>query len=335
MSDTGATYPGTVTTESANPEDDKDWTNPNNIKADDGADATSSNVAATSYSYRLKGSNFGFAVPAEATILGIVVEMERSRGTYATITEYRVQLLDAAGALVGNNKADTVTGWTTTPTKITYGSAVYTWGASPTPAMVNDADFGIAVSTKMVNATYYVYSYIDYVRMTVYYTVAVEYTRTGATAIGLLGSSSRTLELTRSGAATLGLLATAEKVRDFVGSCAIGLAASASRSLELSRLGSTALGLGGTGSRAIELVRSGSVAVGLSAVGSRVVERIKTGATAMGLVATGQRSLELSRTGTAVVGLAASSKLLTVRAARRVLKALRTLGVLREQPSER
>ena len=164
MVDTGAVYPGTVATQAVAPEDDKDWTDPNNIKANDAANAVAS--AVDTYTYRIKATNFGFAIPTGATIDGILVEVEKVANTY--INDYRVQLLDANGSLVGDNKADTVTDWANAI--ISYGGATDKWNASPTEAMIEDVDFGIVLSAQSTPA--FGAARIDFIRMTIYYTEA-------------------------------------------------------------------------------------------------------------------------------------------------------------------
>jgi len=52
------------------------WSNPSNVNASDGSYAT----AAVGTSHYLKGVNVGENIPANATILGVLVEIERSVG---------------------------------------------------------------------------------------------------------------------------------------------------------------------------------------------------------------------------------------------------------------
>lgn len=168
--DTGATYPGTAATEAVSPEDDQIWVNFNNIKADDGN--VSYAEADYQYSYRLKATNFGFSLPDGATIDGILVEIEgRRTGAAINAKDYRVQLLDADGVLVGDNKADTITIWPTTLTIANYGGATDTWNAMPTEAMVESANFGVVLSVSLPANTLNRIQ-VDFIRMTIYYTVA-------------------------------------------------------------------------------------------------------------------------------------------------------------------
>jgi hypothetical protein len=172
MANTNAIYPGTVTTQSSSwPENSVDWTNPNNIKADDGSYTTAAiaYVMPQSGTYRLKAQNFDFsAIPDGSTIDGILVEIERKASVASRLQDYRVQLLDASGNLVGANKGSS-TYYTTSDVVASYGNATDTWSASPTAAMVKDADFGVVLSTKnAVSGT--VTASVDFIRITIYYT---------------------------------------------------------------------------------------------------------------------------------------------------------------------
>jgi hypothetical protein len=170
MADTGITYPGTAATEAVSPEDDFDWADPNYIKADDNNYADGSLSIGTPISYRLKATNFGFSLPAGATIDGILVEIGRyEEHTALNVKDYRVQLLDADGNLAGDNKADTVNEWPLSEETASYGGSSDTWNASPTKAMVEDSDFGVVLS---VNGSFsgYLSAFVDFIRMTIYYT---------------------------------------------------------------------------------------------------------------------------------------------------------------------
>ena len=164
---TPATYPGTVNTEPepGEPEDFGEWQLLNNIRADDGNHAFS--VGLTDYTHRLKATNFSFNIPAGATIDGIMVEIERY-STYANrLKDYRVQLLDGDGNLVGDNKANTSLYWPTSWTNEVYGSYNDTWNISPNVDMVNDSDFGVVLS---VDVEVSGVGHVDFIRMTTYYT---------------------------------------------------------------------------------------------------------------------------------------------------------------------
>lgn len=171
MATQGPLYPGTVVNESAGTENTDAWVNPTNVTADDGTEAqiTAASYDSPDISQRLKCTNFGFSIPTNSTIDGITVEIDRRSIVASSGKDFRVQLYNDSGALAGTDKAVPATIWPTTLTVATYGGAADTWTISPTPAMVNDTDFGVAVSCQanIANADVAV----DYVRMTVTYTL--------------------------------------------------------------------------------------------------------------------------------------------------------------------
>lgn len=169
MAQTAATYPQTRTTESVSPENANNWTNPANIGADDGSEAqiTAATYDSPDISYRLKGQNFGFALPAGSSIDGILVEIDRRSIVSGSGKDYRVQLLDETGALVGDNKAS-ATVWPTTSTIASYGGATDKWNwTTVNEAKIEDVDFGVALScqAQIANADIGV----DFIRVTIYY----------------------------------------------------------------------------------------------------------------------------------------------------------------------
>jgi hypothetical protein len=172
--DTGIKYPGTVTTQAAAPESYVDWTNRTNIGADDDQYATAA-IASTYVSYRLQAQGFGFsAIPDGSTIDGILVEIQRKASALYKLKDYRVQLLDASGNLVGTNKLST-TFYTTGDITAYYGGATSGdayWGTALTAALVKDPDFGVVLSSQCTGTGTNTAS-VDYIRITVYYTVTV------------------------------------------------------------------------------------------------------------------------------------------------------------------
>jgi len=193
MADTGYQYPTVMTTESVAPESVSGWNSPTNIGADDVTYAyvTAANYDTDDITYRLKAQGFPFAaIPDDATINGIKVEIAGYNDAGETVKDYRVQLLDANGALVGDNKA--VAGnWDTSLTIRTYGGATELWNASPTVAMVKDADFGVVLSCQATanNADVYV----DYIRITIYYTPGSSSIAYDSVSVGVLNPAGTSL----------------------------------------------------------------------------------------------------------------------------------------------
>jgi hypothetical protein len=124
------------------------WTNPSRITAYDVSYATCTGGAATvghHYGQALKGTNFGFSLPADAEILGIEVFIDRKATFSLTkyIRDYHVRLINSSGTLVGDDKADLVTKWGSVVATITYGSSSDTWSAGLTVTDINNSNFGI------------------------------------------------------------------------------------------------------------------------------------------------------------------------------------------------
>lgn len=169
MASAGPFFPGT-TAAVLETGDDDNWVTPGNAAADDGTETqvTAASFDANDQTGALRCSNFGFAIPADAVIDGIVVEVEQRRFAGAA-RDHQVQLFSSPGTGIGDNKA-TATAWPGTATIATYGGAADPWGASLTPAIVNASTFGVQVKAFATAANTDVG--IDFVRMTVHYTPA-------------------------------------------------------------------------------------------------------------------------------------------------------------------
>jgi hypothetical protein len=117
------------------------WSTPTNITSDDATDATCNAAASSQY---LVARSFDFSViPDNATIVGVLARVEASE--HSTGTEpLLAQLQDAGGSLGGNSKSTSNEGSISGTAKAvyTYGSTSDVWGATLTPAVVKDADFG-------------------------------------------------------------------------------------------------------------------------------------------------------------------------------------------------
>ena len=110
----------------------------------------------------LTGKGFGFSVPSDATILGVVARIHFAGFPQ---TDVRVQLRDATGA-IGTPKARTFAegfpGW------VSFGSATDLWGAVLVPATINNSDF--AIDFKGTNESYFGGAFfIDKMELTIYY----------------------------------------------------------------------------------------------------------------------------------------------------------------------
>lgn len=173
MASSGPNYPSVGESVSSGDANEVTWSTPTNIQDSDADEAT---ITAATFdspdpSYWLVGRGFGFAIPAGSTIDGITVEIERRSIIASSGMDTEVRLHDAAGALIGDNKA-TGTVWPSSSTIATYGGSADTWNtglsAANLLAMVNDADFGVALQAhaNIANADIGV----SFIRVTITYT---------------------------------------------------------------------------------------------------------------------------------------------------------------------
>lgn len=94
--------------------------------------------------------NFGFTIPAGAAICGIEVTIER-RATGiligSSIRDNSIRLIKN-NVISGSNMAS-AGNWPTSDGSRVYGSVSETWGSSWTPADINAANFGVAISARL------------------------------------------------------------------------------------------------------------------------------------------------------------------------------------------
>lgn len=87
-------------------------------------------------------SDFNFAIPALAEIIGIEVEIQHADSSPDKVSDAQVQLLKA-GSPVGTDKGtDTFIGGTSFQTR-NYGGAADLWGTTWTAAEINASGFGV------------------------------------------------------------------------------------------------------------------------------------------------------------------------------------------------
>lgn len=144
------------------------WTNPGNITANDGTNSITATSSGSGTSQLLLADAFGFAIPAGASIDGIIVSIDREESALsADAFDHTIRLLKA-GTAVGDNKADTGTEWPVGDGAATYGGATDLWGTTWTVDDVNHADFGVLIkaSIGLMSRT----AQVDYVEITVHYT---------------------------------------------------------------------------------------------------------------------------------------------------------------------
>jgi hypothetical protein len=144
------------------------WSNPGNIISNDNTYATVA-VNGGSISHYLQATNYGFGIPAGATITGITVTIGRFENSTALgndVRDYRLQLIKG-GVIVGSNLAATGTDWPITEGVASYGGTGNMWGTTWTPADINASNFGVALA---VNSTNIRIASVDYMQISVTYT---------------------------------------------------------------------------------------------------------------------------------------------------------------------
>ena len=192
---------------SVTPYDDNDWTSVGNVGADDGSNAsiTAASYDTNDYSYVIRASNYSAGVPAGATIDGIKVEIEGYCDTNELSKDVLVQLSKDNAALVGDNYAKG-TDLETSATVRTYGGAADKWGTTWTAAEVNATDFAVHFAYQATQANSDLY--VDFVRVTIYYTATESHSGTSTvTGIGAIATGVKKSGVAASTLAGIGAIA--------------------------------------------------------------------------------------------------------------------------------
>jgi hypothetical protein len=164
MPDTGFVIAGTGTNDTSI--GTAAWNAPGRITTDD--NSYSEILGGSVTSNYLRASNFGFAIPAGATIDGIEARIERkSIFGGPDGLDNSIKLFNASGVAAGNEKS-TGAAWPSSTTVTTLGGATDLWGLTPSEADVEDIDWGWAISGTTVDS----WLQVDLMEMKVYYTLA-------------------------------------------------------------------------------------------------------------------------------------------------------------------
>lgn len=214
----------------AGPTGSEIWATPTNIQALDGAYAASTMIATddgvggiiqdgTQY---INATNFGFTVPAGATITGVAAAIYKMDGTNTAtypgfIKDDAVYLIKAGTIQTGwTNKAD-ASAWPIGYVAATsYGGSADVWGSGGlTVADVNNSGFGVALAAKTSVTVLNSHTDnnvrladTDYISVTIYYTTPV--TASWTTPANIVGApaSTFTTAIPVSSTQTAALLAT-------------------------------------------------------------------------------------------------------------------------------
>lgn len=157
------------------------WTDIDEVKVADVLPATiaylGDDLNPTEFSHLIHTSAFGFTIPTGATIDGIEVEVDRwATGSLQkhSVRDQFVRLYKG-GVLAPTNRGSLLVTWPTISTVKTYGSSSDLWGNTWTAEDINDPTFGVGFSVRLDDQNgYLIEGFIDYLKVTVYYTPAVE-----------------------------------------------------------------------------------------------------------------------------------------------------------------
>lgn len=176
------------------------WTSVSNILTTNDSRAGNS-LGSSQITRYLKATNFGFSIPAGATIDGILVEWEVSIGIGSNaVTDHAVRIVK--GGTIGSTDKSNATTWTTSDAFLTHGGSSDLWGETWTADDINATTFGTALSA-IGSVTAPSMPQVDSVRITVTYTLATisvagtAYTDQGTTTM----SAGKTVSVSVNGAA--------------------------------------------------------------------------------------------------------------------------------------
>jgi hypothetical protein len=113
-------------------------------------------------------SGFGFAIPVNATISGVQLDVLQRVSSPGGGIHDSVLTLAMNGLAIGNNKANALN-WFDTPQTQIYGGPTDTWGNTLSVNDVNDSGFGILY--EITNTSYDQAASVDFMNMTLYYQI--------------------------------------------------------------------------------------------------------------------------------------------------------------------
>jgi len=177
LSAEGPNSPGTMANDSSVGDVGYEWLFIDNVKTQ--SDSYAQISSGSIITYYLKATNFDFAIPTDATIDGINVEIEKvaTGAGLENISDYSVRLVASNGTIVGENKAIliNVANWSKsdTDTYTSYGGSSDLWGVSWSDTDINNANFGVVISADIrQQGGPPAVAFIDHFRIKVYYTEA-------------------------------------------------------------------------------------------------------------------------------------------------------------------
>lgn len=147
------------------------WTSTSNAAASNDSYANCNTVGTFANSRYLKATNFGFSIPAGATINGIQTSWETRGGTVGNSGRtWIVRLVKGGTIQTSSNKSFT---YHNSESIDTVGGVADLWSIAWTAADINDSGFGTAAYLNNNNGSSVANLEVDHITMTVTYTEAV------------------------------------------------------------------------------------------------------------------------------------------------------------------
>ncbi len=147
-----------------------EWDDPSFAETSDDSDAV---ALSDGISHYLKVTGFGFNLPSNAQINGILVEIEKQGSQTAGHHSEDSEIKIIKGGTIGSTNKGTTTYWPASDTYVSHGNSTDLWGETWTASDINDVDFGVAISANTTddpccsdNS-----ANVDHVRMTIYYDI--------------------------------------------------------------------------------------------------------------------------------------------------------------------
>jgi len=204
MSTAGPNSPGTLADDAA--VGAVAWTNPGNAASSDNAYAVFSS-SGVQQSHYLRATNFGFSIPAGATIDGVTVSIERKAGNNTNLRYVvdSVVRLVVGGTISGDNKANTGSRWPTSDASASYGGAADQWGLTLSATDVNGTGFGVVLSATSGGSNGSTTGSVDHITITITYTQGgTQYTQSASGSLTGAGDLVRQGQVVRTGSLTAG-----------------------------------------------------------------------------------------------------------------------------------
>lgn len=150
------------------------WQNVGFIYNSDGGYSTvSTSFNKTTNYLRSKWHHFG--IPEAATVVGILVEIERKRSDTpgGSVTDNSIKLVKADGVSYSTTDMSVGANWSITEGISSFGGSTSLWGETWTYSTINDIDFGAILSANIVGGAdpdNQCVASVDTIALTVYYT---------------------------------------------------------------------------------------------------------------------------------------------------------------------